>query len=88
MEHIRPTYTEISESKSSSWSTAPNGSARCHDHWTIVTIRQDWPIYTDPRTGKPGTYSGRSYRVTERWISSRPEYRGQLVDSSSDPWKD
>jgi hypothetical protein len=82
---IRPTRTEVAERKYSSPSTAPNGSSRTVDHWTIVTEREVWPEYTEDN-GKPGTYSGRVYRITSRYISNRAEYRGQYVDMSSSPW--
>lgn len=77
------TQTEVSESKSNSWSTAPNGSARCHDFYTVVVSRQTW--HNDPELN--GVYAGREYRITERYISNSPNYRGQRIDSSSSPWK-
>lgn len=79
----RYTETEISESKSDSWSTAPNGSARCHDFYTMVVSRQDWHD-----TPENGIYAGRSYRIVERYISSNPDVRGQHIGRSSSPWKD
>lgn len=78
------TYTEISESKRTGLSSAPNGSTRDNvDYYTTVTLRQDW-------AGIPenGTYAGLSYRITELYISATPEYRGQLISTSSSPWID
>jgi hypothetical protein len=75
------TITEVSATQSNSWSTAPNGSARCHDFYTIVTSKQVWADTEDN-----GIYAGRFYRITDRYISNSPARRGQLMDSSSDPW--
>lgn len=72
---------EVSESKSNRWSTAPNGSARCHDFYTVVVSRQTWHDTEDN-----GVYAGREYRITDRYMSNSPNYRGQLIDSSSSPW--
>lgn len=81
--HLKPTYTEISATAlPPRESAAPNGSARCIDHWTIVTLRQDWPV-----DESLGVYSGRSYRITERWLSLDPAHRGQYISSSSTPWE-
>ncbi len=70
---------EVSETKSDRWSTAPNGSACSHDFYTVVISRQDWT---------EGAYAGRSYRITQTFISNRAETRGQLISSSSTPWVD
>lgn len=64
-------------------SVAPNGSSRSTDYWTLIVKRQDWT--DDPRNG---IYAGRSYRIEERWISSDPDYLGQISSSSSQPWRD
>jgi hypothetical protein len=77
------TYVEVSEHKSDSWSTAPNGSARCHDFYTVVISRQEWANVPDN-----GIYAGLVYRITDRYISPDPRFRGQLMDSSSQPWKE
>lgn len=76
-----PSYTEISARTYARESTAPNGSSSGTDYWTIVTLRQDWPV-----DESLGVYSGLSYRIVERYISSTPVHRGQHVDSSSSPW--
>lgn len=76
------TTVEVSERKYDSWSTAPNGSARCHDFYTLVTLRQTWS------DDAPAPYAGRVYRIVERWISADPNTRGQFISSSSSPWKD
>ena len=82
MSRPKPTHTEISATRlPPRRSTAPNGSATCIDYWTIVTTRQDWPV-----DESLGVYSGRSYRITERWLSLDPAYRGQYISSSSTPW--
>ena len=75
------TQTEVSESKSDRWSTAPNGSARCHDFYTVVVSRQEWHDVE-----KNGAYAGRVYRITDRYISNSPNTRGLRIDSSSSPW--
>jgi hypothetical protein len=78
----RYTDAEVSEHKSDSYSSAPNGSVRnVHDFYTTVVSRQDW--HDVPENG---VYAGRSYRITDRYISNRPETRGQLISSSSQPW--
>lgn len=71
------TEIEVGETKHDSWSTAPNGSARSHDFYTVVTYRQEW---------HEGRYAGRVYRIVERYISSNPKHRGLLIGSSSQPW--
>lgn len=76
------TYTEISETKHTGISSAPNGSVRdVTDYYTTVILRQDWAEVPENKD-----YAGLSYRITERYISSSPEYRGQLMGSSSSPW--
>jgi hypothetical protein len=74
------TTTEVREHKSDNWSTAPNGSSRNHDFWTVVISRQVWS------NDAPAPYAGRVYKIVDRYISSSPDRRGQLVDSSSGPW--
>lgn len=77
-EHAKPVTTQVGpEVKYDSWSTAPNGSVRCHDFYTEVTYRQDW---------FEGQYAGHSYRIVERYISADPEHRGQYIGQSSQPW--
>lgn len=71
------TMTEVGESKYDNWSTAPNGSARCHDFYTAVTYRQEWT---------EGQYAGCVYRVIVRYISNTPDHKGQCIGSSSSPW--
>jgi hypothetical protein len=73
------TTVEVRESKSDRWSTAPNGSARCHDFYTVVVSKQTW------NTDVP-VYGGLSYKITETYISNSPDTRGQLISSSSSPW--
>lgn len=69
------TMTEAGISKSESISSAPNGSTRNNrDYYTFVTYMQDW---TD------GQYAGCTYKIVERYISSSPDYRGQLIGSTS-----
>lgn len=76
------TYTHISESKHTAISSAPNGSTRNNlDCYTTVIERQDWAD-----TPENGVYAGRSYRITTRYISNSPDYRGQSCGSSSSPW--
>lgn len=75
------TTTQVSETKTDSWSTAPNGSARCHDFYTTVVSHQEWADTEDN-----GVYAGRVYRIVDRYISNSPDRRGQLMDSSSQPW--
>ena len=76
------TTTEVEECKSDSYSSAPNGSVRnVHDFYTTVVSRQDWHD-----TPENGAYAGRSYKITDRYISNGPNTRGQLISSSSQPW--
>lgn len=76
------TYTEISEAKHTEISSAPNGSTRNNvDHYTTVIERQDWANIPEN-----GIYAGCSYKITTRYISSDPNYRGQSCGSSSSPW--
>ncbi len=78
------TYSEVSALTSGPVkSTAPNGSSTSTDYWTVVTSKQTWT--RDPANGG---LSGRSYKITDRYISNTPDYRGQFVSSSSEPWKD
>lgn len=77
----RITYTEIERHHSERDSVAPNGSSRSHDYHTAIVYRQDWT--EDPRNG---VYAGRSYRVTERYISSSAHTLGQFFGSDSQPW--
>lgn len=78
----RVSYTEISSSTSGPVdSVAPNGSSRSVDYYTKVIGRQGWT--DDPRNG---VYAGRSYRITETYISPDARRRGQLLHSSSQPW--
>ena len=80
----RYTEVEVSERKSDSYSSAPNGSVvNVHDFYTTVVSRQDWHD-----TPENGVYAGRSYKITDVYISNRPDTRGQLIRSSSQPWKD
>lgn len=66
--------THIDTVKSDSWSTAPNGSARCHDFYTTEVYLQTWT---------EGQYAGYTYKIEERYISPTPEYRGQRIGASS-----
>lgn len=75
--------TEVAESKSDSWSTAPNGSSRSHDFYTTVVSRQVWADIPEN-----GIYAGRVYRIVEHYISGSPDRRGQQMDRSSQPWTD
>lgn len=80
----RITTTEVSVATSGPInSTAPNGSSSSVDYWTAVVSKQTWTM--DERNG---VYAGRSYKITDRYISNTPDYRGQFVSSSSEPWKD
>lgn len=75
------TYTEVSSIQWSAHSTAPNGSSSATDHYTLVISRQDWaPVEEND------IYAGRSYRVTDLYISHDPDVRGQRINSSSRPW--
>lgn len=69
-------YTEtlVSTDHHDSWSTAPNGSARCHDYYTVETWLQTWHATK---------YAGYTYKIVRRYISSSPERRGQYIGSSS-----
>jgi hypothetical protein len=78
----RITTTEVSRTTSGPIATvAPNGSSRGVDYWTAVVSMQTWT--DDPRNG---VYAGRSYRITDRYLSSTPDYLGQFISSSSQPW--
>lgn len=78
----RPTYTDLSATtRGPIHDTSPNGSSSGIYYYTTVIRRQDWP--NDPRCG---LYAGRSYRITETWISPDPRYRGQRIASISEPW--
>lgn len=67
--------TEISETKSESVSSAPNGSTRNNrDCYTYVTHMQDWTA---------GPYRGYTYKIVETYISSDPDIRGQYIGASS-----
>ena len=68
------TMTEVSTTKHDRWSTAPNGSARCHDFYTVVISLQTWT---------EGQYAGYTYKITETWISNTPDHLGQYISSSS-----
>jgi len=82
MNRPKPTYTEVSETRlPPQRSTAPNGSATCIDYWTIVTLHQQWPV-----DESLGVYSGQAYKVTERYLSLDPDYRGQYISSCTEPW--
>lgn len=76
------TETVISRHQSEADSVAPNGSARSHDYYTTVVIRQDWA-----NVPENGIYAGRSYRIVERYISNRPDTPGQYIGRSSSPWE-
>lgn len=78
------TEVEVSETKSDSYSSAPNGSVRnVHDFYTTVISRETWADVPEN-----GTYAGCEYKLTRVYISNRPDTRGQLISSSSEPWKD
>jgi hypothetical protein len=67
--------TEISETKSESRSSAPNGSTRNNrDCYTYVTYMQDWIS---------GQYAGHTYKIVETYLSSDPNERGQYIGSTS-----
>lgn len=67
-------YTEISATTSGPVrSVSPNGSSSGIDYYTTVIRRQDWS-------------DGRSYRITETWISPDPRFRGQLIGRVDEPW--
>lgn len=67
--------TEVSITKSESFSSAPNGSTRNNrDCYTYVTSMQDWTA---------GAYKGYTYKIVETYISSDPNVRGQYIGSSS-----
>lgn len=77
----RTTSTQIAERKSSSFSTAPNGSSSGMDYYTTVEIIVDF--HDVPENG---VYRDRSYLRTELWISHSPTYKGQLMRSSDSPY--
>lgn len=66
--------TEISTEKYSRQSTAPNGSSRGEDFYTVVISLQDWIS---------GQYAGYTYKIIETWISQNPQSRGQYIGRSS-----
>lgn len=68
------TETVIETVKSDSRSTAPNGSITSHDFYTTVVKLQTWT---------EGPYQGHTYKITERYLSSSPNLRGQIIDTSS-----
>lgn len=81
---MQVSYTKISEHKSDSYSSAPNGSVRnVHDFYTTVVQRQDWADVPEN-----GAYAGRSYKIVTRYISRSADTRGQYIGSSSSPWED
>lgn len=75
------TYTEVARRHMTLDSVAPNGSSCSHDHWTTIVKRQDWAD-----TPENGLYAGRSYRITERYVSTSPDNLGVLVNQESGPW--
>lgn len=83
MKMAKYTLTTVSESQSGPrTSTAPNGSSRCIDYYRTVTRRQDWADVPEN-----GIYAGRSYKLVDVYISSKPDdNRGHLISSSSSPW--
>jgi hypothetical protein len=75
------TYEEIETRSWSAVSTAPNGSSRGVDHWTVVVLRQRWADVPEN-----GIYAGLHYEIRDLYCSSRPGSRGTRVSSSSRPW--
>jgi hypothetical protein len=76
------TRTQVAELKRDSYSSAPNGSVRnVHDFYTTVISREEWADVPEN-----GAYAGRTYKIVERYISNRPDTRGQIIGSSSTPW--
>jgi hypothetical protein len=70
--------TQISEAKWFTNSTAPNGSSSATDYYTAVVSLQDWADVPEN-----GVYRGRTYKITETYISNDPNTRGQLISRSS-----
>jgi hypothetical protein len=78
----RITVTEIDVTQNGPFrSVAPNGANFRIDYYTTVVKLQKWS--DDP---KNGMFAGRSYEITETYISTRPDHRGQFLYSSSRPW--
>ena len=50
----------------------------CTRYFTVVTEKQ---TYND------GKYAGKSYRITSHYVSNQQGTRGQLIKTSSQPWK-
>jgi hypothetical protein len=50
--------------------------------WTVITRRQQWADTPDN-----AAYAGRTYRVTDTWVSDTPDHLGMLVSSTSYPWQ-
>lgn len=62
--------------------TAPNGSSSGTDYRTTTISRQDWADLPEN-----GIYAGKTYRITEVWMSSVEDGTGTIrYCSSSQPW--
>lgn len=71
----------VSETRSDSWSKAPNGSAVCHDFYTTVTVRQEW------LSDEPGaSLDGMVYKIVTVWIGPKEGMKHVQVSKSSSPW--
>lgn len=58
------------------------GAATGTDYYTVVVLRQDWADVPEN-----GVYAGRSYKITEHYISHERNGLDRCISSSATPWE-